>query len=214
MLFRSKNLDGTFLKKFDPLQGKNFEPVHGFHEGTAWQYAFSVPHDVKGLIKLYGGDKKFTQKLQMVFDDGLFDMGNEPDMHYSFLFSYVKGEEWRAQKETRQLIDSHFKNTPDGLPGNDDCGTMSAWLVYGMMGIYPVCPGDMNYTITTPVFDKISITLDNRFYKGESFQIVKHSDGERIKSISLNKEENPTGYFINHQEVVNGGYLEIFTEDM
>ncbi len=131
-MLRPKKADGSFIKDFDPLQGKDFEPVHGFHEGTAWQYSFGVPHDIKGLIKLNGGGKKFSKKLQKVFDGGLFDMANEPDMHYPFLFNYVKGQEWRAQKETRRLIDTYFKNTPDGIPGNDDCGTMSAWVVYAI----------------------------------------------------------------------------------
>lgn len=211
-MLRPKHPDGTFLKSFDPLQGKDFEPVHGFHEGTAWQYTFGVPHDINGLIKLNGGGKKFTQKLQYIFDDGLFDMANEPDMHYPFLFNYVKGEEWRAQKETRRLIDTYFKNAPDGLPGNDDCGTMSAWVVYGMMGIYPVSPGNMDYTITTPVFDKVTIALDDRFYPGKTFEIVKQATnkGNFIQKISIDGKP-VNSFFINHKQVVEGARLEITT---
>lgn len=209
-MLRPKRADGSFLEEFDPLQGKDFEPVHGFHEGTAWQYAFGVPHDIAGLIKLYGGKRKFTQKLQRVFDDGLFDMANEPDMHYPYLFSYVEGEEWRTQKETQRLIETYFKNTSDGLPGNDDCGTMSAWVAFSMMGIYPVCPGDMNYTITNPVFDKVSIDLDERFYPGSSLKIIKHSDKENqsIQTIKWNGKSTKS-YFINHHTITNGGQLEI-----
>ena len=213
-ILRPKKEDGTFLKSFDPLQGKDFEPVHGFHEGTAWQYTFGVPHDVKGLIKLNGGSKKFTEKLQSIFNEDLFDMANEPDMHYPFLFNYVKGQEWRSQKETTRLIDTYFKNTPDGLPGNDDCGTMSAWVVCAMMGIYPVCPGDMNYAVTTPIFDKVVIQLDSRFYKGDTFQIVKKSNGQSnlIKNITINGVKSKS-YFINHKQVVEGAQVKIATGD-
>ncbi len=184
----------------------------GFHEGTAWQYTFGVPHDIKGLIKINGGSRKFTQKLQKVFDDGLFDMANEPDMHYPYLFNYVKGEEWRAQKEVRALVDKYFKNSTDGIPGNDDCGTMSAWIVYSMMGLYPVCPGDMNYAIVTPVFDKITIELDKKYYKGNSFIITKtgNADKKIIETIKVNGEDYPN-FFISHDKMVNGGEIEIIT---
>ncbi len=212
-VLRPKTKDGKFLDKFDPLQGKDFEPVHGFHEGTAWQYTFGVPHDIKGLIKLNGGNKKFATKLQMVFDDQLFDMANEPDMHYPYLFNYVKGEEWRAQKQVRRLVDTYFKNATDGIPGNDDCGTMSAWVVYSMMGFYPVCPGDMNYTIVTPVFDKVTIELNNEYYKGSSFVIKKSGSGDQkfIDQIKVNGRSYPS-YFISHDKIVNGGDLEIINK--
>ncbi len=212
-VLRPKTADGKFLAKFDPLQGKNFEPVHGFHEGTAWQYTFGVPHDIKGLINLNGGSKKFTNKLQMVFEDELFDMANEPDMHYPYLFNYVKGEEWRAQKQVRTLVDTYFKNATDGIPGNDDCGTMSAWVVYSMMGFYPVCPGDMNYTIVTPVFDKVTIELDNQYYKGKSFVIKKSGSGDLnlIDKIKVNGNSHPS-YFISHDSIVNGGVMEVITK--
>lgn len=211
-VLRPKTKEGNFLSYFDPLQGKNFEPVHGFHEGTAWQYTFGAPHDIKGLIKINDGSRKFTQKLQKVFDDGLFDMANEPDMHYPYLFNYVKGEEWRAQKEVGALVDKYFKNSTDGIPGNDDCGTMSAWIVYSMMGLYPVCPGDMDYAIVTPVFDKITIELDKKYYKGNSFVITKtgNADKEIIKTIKVNGEDYPN-FFISHDKIVNGGEIEIIT---
>ena len=210
-MIRPKLADGTFLIPFDPLQGQNFTPVPGFHEGTAWQYTFCVQHDIPGLIKLMGGDKEFTKKLQMVFDDKLFDMANEPDMHYPFLFNYIKGEEWRSQKETRKLIDTYFKNAPDGLPGNDDCGTMSAWVAFSMMGLYPVCPGDMNYAITEPVFDKIKIQLDQDYYSGKSLVIEKTITGDSNNFIhQISKDGIPIqGFFINHKDIVNGGVLKI-----
>lgn len=212
---RPKLETGEFLKKFSPLQGQNFEPCPGFHEGTAWQYTFCVPHDIKGLSKLMGGKKNFVNKLQKVFDEDLFDMANEPDIHYPYLFNYWKGEEWRSQKEVQKLIKNYYKNSPGGIPGNDDCGTLSAWIVYSMMGMYPVCPGDTDYALTTPVFDKITIQLDPEFHKGKTWEIVKsapsqneESEFEFIQNIQLNGKDYKS-YFINHDEIVKGGKIEM-----
>ncbi len=210
-MLRPKKADGTFFKNFNPKEGENFAPVNGFHEGTAWQYTFCPPHDIKRMIKYFGGNKVFVNKLQMVFDDKLFDMANEPDMHYPFLFNYVKGQEYRSQKQVLKLIDKYFKNAPDGIPGNDDCGTMSAWVVYAMMGIYPVAPANMNYAITTPVFDKVEISLDNNFYKGEKFIIEKENKGNIIKKLILN-DKPLKSYFINNNEIINGGKLKVFVK--
>jgi len=210
-IFRPKLADGSFLTPFDPLKGKNFEPAPGFHEGTAWNYTFCVQHDIPGLIKLMGGKKSFTQSLQKVFTDSLFDMANEPDMHYPFLFNYIKGEEWRAQKETQNLVNSYFKNSPDGLPGNDDCGTMSAWVALSMMGIYPVCPGDMNYSITKPVFDKITIELDQNYYPGKELVIEINKPKIKNDFIKDIKKDGKSlnSFFIKHKDLVSGGKLEI-----
>lgn len=164
--------DGTFLAPFNPRQGENFEPVPGFHEGSAWNYTFYVPHDVLGLAKIMGGRKAFVNKLQRVFDEGLYDPANEPDIAYPYLFSYFKGEEWRTAKIVSDLLDKHYTTRPDGIPGNDDTGTMSAWAVFSMMGFYPDCPGDPSYTLTTPRFDRIEITLDPRFCDGRDRLVI------------------------------------------
>jgi predicted alpha-1,2-mannosidase len=164
--------DGTFLAPFNPRQGENFEPVPGFHEGSAWNYTFYVPHDVLGLAKVMGGRKAFVNKLQRVFDEGLYDPANEPDIAYPYLFSYFKGEEWRTAKIVSELLDKHYTTRPDGIPGNDDTGTMSAWAVFSMMGFYPDCPGDPSYTLTTPRFDRVEITLDPRFCDGRDRLVI------------------------------------------
>ena len=164
--------DGTFLAPFNPRQGENFEPVPGFHEGSAWNYTFYVPHDVLGLAKVMGGRKAFVNKLQRVFDEGLYDPANEPDIAYPYLFSYFKGEEWRTAKIVSELLDKHYTTRPDGIPGNDDTGTMSAWAVFSMMGFYPDCPGDPSYTLTTPRFDRVEITLDPRFCDGRDCLVI------------------------------------------
>jgi predicted alpha-1,2-mannosidase len=210
-ILRPKKADGTFLTPFDPLMGKNFEPVHGYHEGTAWQYTFYVPHDVLGLMQLMGGSKKFTSTLQKFFDDKLFDMGNEPDINYPYLFNYCKGEEWRAQAVVDRLLKQYFKNSPDGLPGNDDCGTMSAWATFSMMGLYPVCPGNTDFALIAPSFDKISIQLDPRFYLGKNLEINVHrkAGDKYVQKVLLNgKAVNKA--FINHHDLVKGGVLDIY----
>ena len=115
-----------------------------------------------------GGDKKFVQKLQRVFDEGLYDPANEPDIAYPYLFTYFKGEEWRTEKIVTSLINKYFSDKPNGIPGNDDCGTMSTWLIFSMMGLYPDCPGTPSYALTKPVFDKVTLHLDKRYYpKGD-----------------------------------------------
>ena len=165
--------DGTFYGPFDPLQGANFEPSPGFHEGNSWNYTFYVPHDVKGLAKLMGGQKRFVNKLQMVFDKGYYDPANEPDIAYPYLFSYFKGEEWRTQKLVKELLAKHYTTKPDGLPGNEDTGTMSSWAIFSMMGFYPDCPGVPEYTLTTPTFDKITIKLDPAYWGTDKLVIRK-----------------------------------------
>ena len=102
------------------------------------------------------------------------------------------------------------KNAPDGIPGNDDCGTLSAWVIYSMMGIYPVCPGDTDYAITSPVFDKITIQLDPEFYSGKTFEILTHRKNSKdyfIDKITRNGIENKN-YFINHSDIIKGGKIE------
>lgn len=202
---RPLNADGTFLTPFNPRQGENFENVPGFHEGSAWNYTFFVPHDVDGLARLMGGKRKFVDKLQMVFDEGLYDPSNEPDIAYPYLFSRFKGEEWRTQREVNRLLGKHFTSKPDGIPGNDDTGTMSGWAIFSMMGFYPDCPGEPYYTLTSPVFDRVEIDLSD----GKTLTI----DAERtspddiyIESMTLG-DKNLNKYRLSHDELVNAGRL-------
>lgn len=206
--------DGTFYSPFDPKQGENFEPSPGFHEGNAWNYTFYVPHDIKGLAKLMGGDKKFVDKLQMVFDKGYYDPANEPDIAYPYLFSYFKGEAWRTQKLVRQLLKDYYHNAPNGLPGNEDTGTMSTWAIFSMMGFYPACPGDVNYVLTSPTFNKITIQLDKKFYpKGELVIESMHQTPEDIyiKEVTAGGKRLK-GYTISQEELVNAGTLRYILE--
>ena len=195
--------EGKFLGDFDPATGKNFENVPGFHEASAWCYTFAVPHDLAGLTKLMGGKKGFINSLQGVFDNDYYDPANEPDIVYAYLFSRFKGEEWRTQKEVKRILDNHYKNAPDGIPGNDDTGTMSAWAVFSMMGFYPDCPGEPYYTLTTPVFDKVSITTP----QGEITIECERPDNEchYIESISLNGKKS--GYRLTHKQLLDNANI-------
>ena len=203
--------DGSFLKPFDPEAGADFSNAPGFHEGSAWNYTFYVPHDVKGLARLMGGDRKFVNKLQMVFDKGLYDPANEPDIAYPYLFSYFKGEEWRTQKEVSRLLAKYFTDKPDGIPGNDDCGTMSAWAIFSMMGLYPDCPGSPHYTLTTPTFDRVTLHLDKRYYpQGDLVIEARRSAPDRsiIKKMTLGGKPLKS-YRVNHDALVKGRRLVI-----
>ena len=207
--------DGTFYSPFNPKQGENFEPNPGFHEGSAWNYTFYVPHDIPGLTKLMGGSRKFVDKLQAVFDEGHYDMANEPDIAYPYLFSYFKGEAWRTQKTVRMLLGEYYRNAPAGLPGNDDTGTMSAWAVFSMMGFYPACPGDVNYVLTSPTFDKVTLRLNGKYYpKGSLVIEAKHRAPEDIyiKDISAGGKRLK-GFTISHDELVNAETLKFSLTD-
>ena len=206
---------GTFYSPFDPKQGENFEPSPGFHEGNAWNYTFYVPHDIKGLAKLMGGQKKFVDKLQMVFDKGYYDMANEPDIAYPYLFSYFKGEAWRTQKLVCELLGKYYHNAPNGLPGNDDTGTMSTWAIFSMMGFYPACPGDLDYVVTSPTFNKVTIRLDEKFYpKGELVieSARKTPEDIYIKEVTAGGKKLK-GYTISQDELVNAGTLRFTLEN-
>ena len=207
--FRPITTDGKFLSPFNPDDGADFSNAPGFHEGSAWNYTFYVPHDVLGLAKLMGGKQKFINKLQMVFDKNLYDPANEPDIAYPYLFSYFKGEEWRTQKEVTRLLNKYYTDKPSGIPGNDDTGTMSAWAVFSMMGIYPDCPGSPYYTVTSPVFDKVTLHLDSRYYPDGDITITadrSNATGKYIKSVSLGGKKL-NSFRIRHKDLIKNKNL-------
>ena len=203
-VLRPRTDKGDFLQQFDASVGKHFENVPGFHEGSAYAYTFSATHDVEGLVKLMGGKKKYVAHLQKIFDEGHYDPANEPDIAYPYLFSRFKGEEWRTQKIVKQLLDSCYHNAPNGLPGNDDTGTLSAWALFSMMGFYPDCPGEPTFTLTTPQFKRIHILTP----KG-NITITTDKDPQQapyIKSVSLGNRKLNT-LRITHQELLSAGCL-------
>ena len=170
-----------------------------------------MPHDILGYARLMGGKKKFVEKLQYVFDNGLYDPANEPDIAYPYLFTYFKGEEWRTQKIVGELIGKYFGDTPKGIPGNDDCGTMSTWLIFSMIGLYPDCPGSPYYALTAPVFDRVTLHLDKRYYpKGDLVIEASRAQGGEglIHSMTLGGKPLKS-YRISHDELINGGTLSM-----
>lgn len=203
--------DGSFLTPFNPEAGANFENCPGFHEGSAWNYTFYAPHDVMGMAKMMGGQRKFVDKLQMVFDKGLYDPSNEPDIAYPYLFSYFKGDEWRTQKTVSELLKKYYTTRPDGIPGNEDTGTMSAWAIFSMIGLYPDIPGDPSYTLTTPVFDKVTLHLDPKFYPNGDITIETDRTSpsqQYIKSITIGGKKL-NGFRIAHRQLMEGKTLKM-----
>ena len=148
-----------------------------------------------------------------MFDEGLYDPANEPDIAYAYLFSYFKGEEWRTQKTVHELLEKYYTTRPNCLPGNDDTGTMSAWAIFSMMGFYPDCPGKAEYTLTSPRFDRIEIKLAPEYCEGENKLVIRsdcknHGDGwKRIRSIKTGGKTLQS-FRISHRDLVTGGLLE------
>ncbi len=195
--------DGNYVGEFDPTAGANFSNTIGFHEGSSWNYTFFVPHDIEGLIKYMGGKKVFTEKLWMIFKEGHYDPTNEPDIAYPYLFSRIKGEEWRTQQLVKELLEENYTTTPDGLPGNDDTGTMSTWAVFSMMGIYPDCPGEPYYTITTPRFERVEVDTMHG-----TIVISTEGEGDYIESMTLG-DKPLNSYRISHDELMKSKRLNI-----
>ena len=199
--------DGEYVGEFDPTAGANFSNTIGFHEGSSWNYTFFVPHDIDGLIKYMGGKRVFTDKLWMIFEEGHYDPTNEPDIAYPYLFSRIKGEEWRTQQLVKQLLYNNYSIEPDGLPGNDDTGTMSTWAVFSMMGLYPDCPGEPYYTLTTPRFE--SVEIDTNY---GTLRITSEGEGDYIESIRLG-DKVINKYRISHDELIKTKELTIIRKN-
>ncbi|WP_299557283.1 GH92 family glycosyl hydrolase [Seonamhaeicola sp.] len=215
---RPKLKDGTFVTNFIP---KEYTPY--FCESNAWQYFWYVPQNMEGLIEASGGDALFEKKLDSMFtldplpEDklpifstgmiGQYAHGNEPSHHVGYLYNYVS-KPWKTQKMIRRILETQYKNTPDGHCGNEDCGQMSSWYIFGAMGFYPVNPAQGAYAFGSPLFDYVKLQLEN----GNSFEIecLNNTKGNMyIQSISLNGKPLLRN-FITHKEIMNGGKL-VFT---
>lgn len=209
---RPKNRDYTWDKPFDPA-----EPSGHYVEGNAFQYSAFVPHDVDGLIDLMGGDEKFVAWLDTLFTHqsnfdknvvdaggliGQYAHGNEPSHQIAYLYNYV-GAAPKTQKYVREILNTLYDDTPEGISGNEDCGQISAWYIMSAMGFYPSLPGEPMYTIGSPIFDKVTINLEN----GKKFVIRAKNVSEKnvyIQSAKLNGKSYTKSWF-NHQEIINGG---------
>ncbi len=213
--FRAK-ANGSFTIPFDPKQ-VNFNLT----EANTWQYNFFVPQDVNTLVDMLGGDQKFDSKLDELFTTdskltgrtqsditgliGQYAHGNEPSHNMAYLYNFV-GKPWKTQKLVHQITGQLYKNAPDGLAGNEDCGQMSAWYVLSAMGFYPVTPGTNEYEIGTPIFDTVRIHLEN----GNTFSVIANNrtpDNFYIQSATLNGKPYKRSY-ITQNIILDGGRLE------
>ena len=216
-----KDSKGNFIAGFKP---EEYTPH--ITESNGWQYLWSVQHDVDGLIELIGGKKRFEEKLDSMFTlipkeneqlpifstgmIGQYVHGNEPSHHVAYLYNYTDSP-WKTQKYVSEIMHELYKNSPDGLCGNEDCGQMSAWYVMSAMGIYPVNPVSGEYQIGTPMFSEMQIKFaDNKIFK----ILAKNVSRENcyVKSVKLNGValEKP---FINHKDIMKGGVIEFTMTD-
>ncbi len=175
---RPKNRDGSWYEPFDPERAlwdkMNFglRGGPGYVEGAAWNYLFSIPHAIDTLQKTMGNDR-FLKQLNAIFDEGHFDMTNEPGLGFPFMYNHTPLKHTKTASLLHQCLRTYFRNAHNGLPGNDDAGTMSAWVVFAMLGIYPHTPGSPEYTLTVPTFEKAVLQLDPEYYQGESIQFYR-----------------------------------------
>ena len=227
---RGKNEDGTFQSPFNPLKWGD-----AFTEGNSLHYSWSVFHDIQGLINLMGGNEDFTKMLDNVFtmppkfDDsyygftiheiremqivnmGNYAHGNQPIQHMIYLYNYAN-QPWKAQEKVRMVMDKLYAATPDGYCGDEDNGQTSAWYVFSALGFYPVTPGVPEYVIGSPLFDKVTMHLQN----GNTFTIEAENNKDKnhfIQSIRLNKTTYKNTW-IDYKDIIKGGEIEFKMDSM
>ena len=208
---RPKNRDGSFLSPFDPTatccdQSWPNNGGPGYVEGSAWQYLFFAPQDMDGLRLLFGGDEAFAKRLDDCFTGGHYDATNEPDLGWPYLYDFAAGHAWQTQAQVRALMAKYYKPTPEGIPGNDDCGVMSAWYLFSALGFYPVCPGSGEYQVGSPLFQQVDVHLDKRVYPGGLLTLKTINDSDKnvyVQSIQVDGLDYKKS-FIDHNALVYG----------
>ena len=211
--FMRPRKNGNWLSPFYPNEINNH-----FTEGNSWQYSFYVPHDLSGLIALHGGDVNFEKKVNDLFTAstqtrgreqadvtgliGQYAHGNEPSHHMAYLYNYV-GYPQKSIALVKNIARNFYKNGRDGLIGNEDCGQMSAWYVFASMGFYPMCPGNNEYVLGEPLFEKVSLHLEN----GKTFVVSTSAlNDEIIKQVNINGKTSLNS-FLTHAQLMGGGEL-------
>ncbi len=213
--FRARNEDGSW--KAWPEKGR-LQDWYGTVECNPYQQGWFVPHDVEGMVELMGGREKVLTDLTEFFDkvpenmmwNDYYNHANEPVHHVPYLFNRI-GAPWLTQKWTREICSRAYKNKVEGLVGNEDVGQMSAWYVLSAIGLQQVCPGDLRYEITSPVFDEITIQLDPNYTSGKSFTVIAKDNSPEniyIQQATLNGEPLERCY-LNYSEITTGGTLEL-----
>lgn len=228
--FHPKDTFGIFMEKLD----YRFPPAVGgrdaYDENTGYVYRFNVQHNIADLIKMMGGKKSFINALEDMYNTplgqgrpdfyhvyadhtgnvGQYSMGNEPAMHIPYLYNYA-GEPWRTQKRVRNLLDQWFRNDLMGIPGDEDGGGLTAFVVFSQIGFYPMTPGLPMYVIGSPVFETATIDLGNN----KTFAVVSKNyspENKYIQSAKLNGKEWNKSWF-SHEELMKGGKLELVMGD-
>lgn len=218
---RAKYKNGEFVENFDPFYSEHDFEKSQYIEGTAWQHSFFAPHDVRGLAGLFPDEKGLSKMLDSLFvapsimrgenvspdADGFIGQyahGNEPSHQIPYMYAYI-GEHWKTEMRIRQIIESLYSDQPDGYPGNEDAGQMSAWTVWSMIGMYPQNPVGGEYVFGSPTVDKAEVTMPN----GKTFTIEAENNSEKnfyIQSVTLNGKPYDKVY-IHHQDMMEGGKL-------
>lgn len=219
--FRGKNRDGSWVTPFNPVHSTHRNDA--YCEGNGWQYTWLVPHDVEGLISLFGSKEAFASKLDSLFlvnEDlgdaaspdisgliGQYAHGNEPGHHTVYLYSFV-GQQWKTAEKVDYILSHMYSDLPDGLQGNEDCGQMSSWYVFSALGFYPVNPSDGMYVFGRPIFDKVVLKLpENKVFEIRANN--NSAENKYIQSIELNGQPYNKLY-ISHADIMAGGTL-VFT---
>ncbi len=211
----------TWFSPFDP-----YEVNFNYTEANAWQYSLYAPQDISGLMNLMGGKKELENHLDNMFiannetsgrDQaditgliGQYAHGNEPSHHMAYLYNFVN-QPSKTQEKVHQILTELYKNDPDGISGNEDCGQMSAWYVFSSLGFYPVTPGSNEYIIGTPLFEKATLQLENN----KEFTVITENLSDKNKYIQnayLNELELDRTY-ITHDEILAGGVLKFIMTD-
>ncbi len=199
--FMRPKKNGGWEKPFDPREVNN-----NFTEGNSWHYTFFVPHDIPGMIEAYGGKDKFEAKLDEMFNAeskttgreqvdvtgliGQYAQGNEPSHHMAYLYNYINKSE-KTKEKVHYILNEFYKNAPDGLIGNEDCGQMSAWYVLSSMGIYAVTPGNAEWSLTNPYFKKAKVNFED----GTSEEISVENSIEHRKYFGIHPLKLESGQF-------------------
>jgi len=200
MLPRYQN--GSFLRLDNSAWG-------GFTEGSKWTYLFASVHDMPGFIKLIGGPQAFEKKLDENFDSLHYAHDNEPGHHYIYLYDYI-GKHQKTEQRIYENVSKNYKNTVDGLSGNDDCGQMSAWLIFTSMGFYPVCPGSTQYAIGVPLFDSIRLSIQANGKPAHELIISRKNysaENQWTKQILIDGKLHRS-WFFEHDELLNAHSIE------
>ena len=203
-----RNADGSWDETYDMFQEIGYW-TEFFYESHTWEYSFYVPHDMKKLIEICGGRENFIKRLDTFFEEGFYNVNNEPGFLTPCLYVYA-GRPYKTAEKVRKIINENYNTSRSGLPGNDDSGAMSAWFAFHSMGFFPVAGQDI-YLIGSPHFEKSTIDLGN----GSTFTISAKNCSDKniyVQSAKLNGKPLEQAWF-RHTDIKNGGELELFMGD-